>query len=181
VSVHAGGRSFVVLGDQKRQIAECDSDCQFWAWPGTYHVQVGQTEHESETSVRLRVRYRGSYELSVGDQEVRDGGLVLGVVGSVVAVVGTVMLFAGLLSEECTVADGTTGVSDNCGTPPAVYYGLGTLAVGAAMTTAGFALFGTNQTGFRFKSDPVLVPIKASIGPVPMPHGGLGLGATLSF
>jgi hypothetical protein len=179
VSVRAGGRSFIVFGDQQRRIAECDDDCQFWAWPGAYRVRLNQSEHEPETSVRLRVRHGGSYELRVGDQEVRDGGLVLGVLGSVVAVVGTAVLLAGVISEECAASD--SGDTDSCSTSPAVYYGLGTLAVGAAMTTAGFALYGTNQTGFQFRSEPMLVPITASVGPVPLPHGGLGLGATLSF
>jgi hypothetical protein len=180
LSVRAGGRSFIVFDEQQHRVAECDDDCQFWAWPVTYRVQLQRNGREPETSITLRVRHAGSYELSVGDQQVRDGGLALGVVGCVVSVVGVAMMFAGALSEDCT-SDASDGERDNCSTPSVVYYGLGTLAVGAGMSAAGFVLFGTNQTGFRFNSEPVLVPITASVGPVPLRHGGLCLGATLSF
>jgi hypothetical protein len=62
-----------------------------------------------------------------------------------------------------------------------VYYGLVTLAVGAGAAAGGFVLFGTNQTGFHFSDEQPPNPITARVGPVPMPHGGVGLGATLSF
>ena len=178
VSVHAGGRSFIVFGEQKRRVAECDNDCQFWAWPGSYRVELQQTAHEAETSVRLRIRRGGSYELRVGDQEVRDGGLVIGILGSIAAAAGTVILVIAA-SEECSVEQ--SGATNSCNTPSAIYYGLGTLAVGAGMTAGGFVLFATNQTGFQFTSEPLLVPVTARVGPIPLPRGGLGLGATLSF
>jgi hypothetical protein len=49
------------------------------------------------------------------------------------------------------------------------------------MTATGFMLYGTNHTGFRFASEPAPTRIQASVGPVPLPHGGLGVGARLSF
>ena len=182
VSVRAAGRSFIVFGDQQRRIAECDGDCQFWAWPGTYRVRLEKSEHEPESSVRLRIRHSGNYDLKVGNQEVRDGGLLLGVVGSVVSVVGTAILLAGGIETECTRSDTSSGGSQPpCGTPSIVYYGLATLGVGAAMTATGFVLFGTNHTGFGFESEPAPNPITARVGPMPMPQGGLGLGAAITF
>src|SRR6185295_18817005 len=131
VSVRAGSRSFIVFGEEQRRIAECDNDCQFWAWPGTYRVRLKQTEHEPERSVRLRIRRSGSYELSVKDSATRDAGLVLGITGSAVALVGTLLLFAGALEVGCTESNGSTSThTDSCNTPPVVYYGLVTLAVG---------------------------------------------------
>ncbi|HWZ87825.1 MAG TPA: hypothetical protein VNW92_03215, partial [Polyangiaceae bacterium] len=133
VRVAAGKRSFIVFGDKQRRIAECDDDCAFWAWPGTYRVRLTQTEREPETSVRLRIRRSGNYELVVGDSTVRDAGLLLGVTGSAIALVGTVMMFAGALELGCTQDDAATSTqSDSCNTTPSVvYYGLVTFVVGA--------------------------------------------------
>jgi hypothetical protein len=183
VSVRAGSRSFVVFGDEQRRIAECDGDCEFWAWPGAYRVRLNQTEHEPETSVRLRIRHSGNYELSVGDSGTRDAGLALGIGGSALAVAGTVMLFAGALELDCANSPGGTNAADpgSCSTPPVVYYGLLTLGVGLGLGAGGFVLYAENQMGFGFKRELGLSPITARVGPVPMPHGGVGLGATLSF
>jgi len=182
VSLRAHGRSFIVFDDDQRRVAECDDDCEFWAWPGSYRVQLQKNEHEHETSVRLRVRHSGSYTLDPGNEQAADGGLALGVVGSLVAVVGSAVMFAGELSYDCVSEDAAdNGAGGNCKTPPSVYYGLTTLAVGAGMTTVGFVLYGGNHTGFHFESEPVPLRYTARFGPVPLPRGGLGLGATLAF
>ncbi len=181
VSVSAGARSFIVFGDEQRRVAECDGDCQFWAWQGTYRVRLKKTEHEPETSVTLRLRYSGNYTLKLGDSATRDTGLALGILGSVVFVVGTFVTFIGALEFDCAGSDSGGGSPSSCNTPSSVYYGLGTMAVGAGVSATGFVLFGTNGSGFHFSSEPVLLPMSARVGPVPLPGGGLGLGATLSF
>ena len=68
-----------------------------------------------------------------------------------------------------------------CKLPSVVYYGLGTVAVGGGVSALGFVLFGANHTAFHYDREATLVPMAARIGPVPLPHGGLGLGASLSF
>jgi hypothetical protein len=89
VSLQANRRSLIVFGDDQRRIAECNDDCEFWAWPGAYRVRLQKNEHELESSVTLRVRHSGSYALEVGNKGAADGGLALGVVGTLVSVVGT--------------------------------------------------------------------------------------------
>jgi hypothetical protein len=49
------------------------------------------------------------------------------------------------------------------------------------MTTIGFVLYGSNHTSFRFESEPAPPRYTARVGPVAIPHAGLGLGGTLSF
>ena len=181
VSVRAGNRSFIVFGDEQRRIAECDNDCEFWAWPGAYRVRLKRTEHEPERSFRLRISHSGSYELSVKDSATRNAGLVLGITGSAVAFVGTLVLFAAVITSDCSQSDASDRQSNSCSTPPAVYYGLATLAVGGGLAAGGFVVFGANQTGFHFNDEHPPNPISARVGPVPMPHGGAGLGATISF
>lgn len=181
VSVRAGTRSFIVFGDEQRRVAECDEDCQFWAWPGTYRVRLKKTEHEPETSVTLRVRYSGTYTLKVGDSATRDTGLALGVIGSVVFVVGTFVTFIGALQSDCAQSESADGPSSPCNTASSVYYGLGTMVAGAGLSATGFVLFGVNGTGFHYDRDSLLVPMSARVGPVPLPGGGLALGGTLSF
>jgi hypothetical protein len=85
---------------------------------------------QPETSVRLRVRHSGNYTLELGSEQAADGGLALGVVGSLVAVVGTAIMFAGELSYDCVSEDAADNAAGgHCQTPPSVYYGLTTLAV----------------------------------------------------
>jgi hypothetical protein len=180
VRVSAGKRSFVVFGEGQRRIAECDEDCQFWAWPGTYRVRLTQTEHEPERSVRLRIRYSGNYRLELGDSEARGAGLALGIVGSAIAAVGTVMWVAGSAYYNCNSA-AAAGPVAHCDTPSNVYYGLGTFVAGAAVGAAGFVIFGNNGSGFHYFSQPALLPMSARVGLVPLSRGGMGLGATLSF
>jgi len=176
VRVSAGKRSFIVFGEGQRRIAECDEDCQFWAWPGSYRVRLTQTEHEPERSVRLRIRHSGNYLLKLGDSDARGAGLALGIVGSTVAAVGTIMWFVGTAFHDCTY-----GSADHCDTPSIVYYGLGTFVAGAGIGAVGFVIFGNNGSGFHYLGEPAPLPVSARVGLVPLARGGLALGATLSF
>lgn len=181
VRVSAGKRSFIVFGEGQRRVAECDEDCQFWAWPGTYRVRLTQTEQEPERSVRLRIRYSGNYLLRLGDSDARGAGLTLGIVGSTIAAVGSVMWLAGTALNECNSDTTTPNSAGHCGTPSIVYYGLGTFVAGAAIGAVGFVIFGNNGSGFHYFSQPALLPMSARVGLVPLARGGVGLGATLSF
>jgi len=180
VHVSAGKRSFIVFGEAQRRIAECDEDCQFWAWPGTYRVRLTQTEHEPERSVRLRIRYGGNYLLKLGDSDARGAGLALGIVGSTIAAVGSIMWLAGSAFHECSYED-SAGSANHCETPSIVYYGLGTFVAGAGIGAVGFVIFGNNGSGFHYFSEPPPLAMSARVGLVPLSRGGLGLGATLSF
>jgi hypothetical protein len=179
VRVSAGKRSFIVFGEAQRRIAECDEECQFWAWPGTYRVRLTQTEHEPERSVRLRIRYSGNYLLKLGDSDARGAGLTLGIVGSAIAAVGSIMWLAGTF-HECSYTTSASS-ADHCATPSIVYYGLGTFVAGAGIGAVGFVIFGNNGTGFHYFREPAPLAMSARVGLVPLSHSGLGLGATLSF
>jgi hypothetical protein len=177
VNVQINGRSFIVFNGEQRPIADCTEACQFWAWPGSYRVRLTADAAHLERSVRLRLRNPGSYLLELGDDDERNIGLALGITGSTAVFIGALMTFAGLLEEICAGDD--SGESGSCKTPPVVYYGLATMAGGTLLAVPGFVMFGSNIT--RFHYDAVPMPISARVGPVPMPHGGLGLGATISF
>jgi hypothetical protein len=181
VSVDAGERSFIVFGDEERRVAECDGQCQFWALPGTYRVRLVKDAHEEETSVSMHLRNPGSYHLKVGDAGTRNAGLALGITGSSVFVVGALVAFVGVLELGCTYDDATGVSSGSCSTPSSVYYGLAAMGVGAGVASLGFVLFGTNHTGFHYTPAPVPTPFSARLGPVPLAHGGVGLGLTGSF
>jgi hypothetical protein len=135
----------------------------------------------AETSVTLHLRNPGSYSLKVGDVGTRNAGLALGITGSTVFVVGAFVALIGALELGCTYDDSSGVSSGSCGTPSSVYYGLAAMGVGAGVASLGFVLFGTNQTGFHYLPAPVPLPFSARVGPVPLAHGGLGLGVTGSF
>jgi hypothetical protein len=61
------------------------------------------------------------------------------------------------------------------------YYGLATLAAGAGMTTVGSIMFAHNRVHFQHSEDPGPLETSARISVLPMPQGGLGLGATVAF
>jgi hypothetical protein len=89
--------------------------------------------------------------------------------------VGAVLTLVGALEDICIQADENAAP---CPSSPLLYYGLATVGAGAALAVPGFLMFGTNLTRFHYDGAP---PISARVGPVPLPHGGFGLGATLSF
>jgi hypothetical protein len=89
------------------------------------------------------------------------------------------MLFIGALSYDCA-SDANSTSPESCSTPSVVYYGLATFAAGAGMAATGFVLYGTNRTGFHFQTEPAPPRFTARVRPVPLPHGGVGLGTIFS-
>jgi hypothetical protein len=190
VRVHAGDGPFsVVTPNDGQPIAVCDGECGFWAWPGKYNVRLGLDGAPKDGNLSLRIRNPGRYELIPANPTGRNAGMALGLVGPVVSLVGLLFTFAGLLETGCTEATSQSNCSDS--PPPVVYYGLATLAVGAGMTTAGWIVFAHNRTHFQLSDDPrsaksgsdVGGPLgtSARVSVLPMPHGGLGLGAVVAF
>ena len=123
----------------------------------------------------LRVRGPGNYDFVPEDSGPHTAGLVLGITGPVVIGVGTVMILMGAY-DSC--ADEETRP---CSTPPISYYGAATFVAGAAMTAVGWVLYGQNRAHFTFSEGRPWQPTSARLGLLPMPRGGLGFGATVTF
>ncbi len=175
--VSAGQHPFTIsFGRGKRPVADCSKECDFWAWPAKYRVLVHQGEGPADdASVALNVRGPGRYDFVPANGAAQNAGLVLGITGPVIGFVGAVFTAAGLFR---TCSDAAPGESCD-GKPTAFYVGLGVLAVGAGMTAVGWPLYLHNRAHFQ-ASDRPPAP-SARLGVVPLPHGGLGLGATFAF
>jgi hypothetical protein len=181
VRIHAGDRPFSVVTPKDEQpIAVCDGECGFWAWPGNYSVRLQLDGAPKESGLSLRIRKPGRYDLIPADRAARNTGLVLGLVGPVISFVGVLMTVAGVLEAGCTYDTSQDDCHDD-GPAPIAYYGLATLAVGAGMTTAGWIVFAHNRVHFQLSDDPGPLGTSARVSVLPMPHGGLGLGALVAF
>jgi hypothetical protein len=180
VQIRAGDRPFSVLTrNDGEAIAVCEGDCGFWAWPGNYSVRLGLDGAKKESSLSLRIRRPGLYNLVPANPAARNAGMALGLVGPVVGLVGALMAFAGVIDSGC--AEATTQTHCDDGPAPIAYYGLATLAVGAGMTTVGWIVFAHNRVHFQLSDDPGPLATSARVSVQPMPQGGIGLGATLAF
>jgi hypothetical protein len=175
--VSAGQRSFAVFfGRGRHPIADCEKECDFWAWPGKYRVLVRQGEGpHDDASVALRIRHPASYAFIPANGGAQNAGLILGVAGPVIGFVGAVFTAAGAFA---TCSDPPPG--EGCDKPTAFYIGLGALAVGGGMTAVGWPLYIHNRARFEVRDAAPPRPV-ARWGVVPLPHGGLSLGATLAF
>jgi hypothetical protein len=172
------GRSFVVFDGARTRIAECDEACEFEAWPTDYYVQLQRDERHEETGRWVRFAQPGNYTLLLGDESKQNVGLAIGAIGGTVTVVGLLAIFAGMLSDDNCGSSDNAGGSNSCRTSPAEYGGIIAAGVGALGMGIGFGMYATNKTHIDYSAQP---PISARVGPVPLPHGGLGLGATISF
>jgi len=181
VQIHAGDRRFsVITSNPARPIAVCDGDCAFWVWPGNYSVRLRLDGANKDSSLSLRIRRPGRYELIPANRSARNAGLALGVAGPVVAFVGLIMAYVGIMEGQCDDAAPQAACTSN-GPEPVAYYGLATLAAGAGMTTVGWIMFAHNRVHFQHSEDPGPLETSARISVLPMPQGGLGLGATVAF
>jgi len=175
--VSAGQRPFAVFfGRGRVPIADCTGECDFWAWPGKYRVVVRQGEGpHDDASLALRVRRPGSHTFVPAHGGAQNAGLILGVTGPVIGFVGAVFTAAGLFA---TCSDPPPG--ESCDKPAGFYIGLGALALGGGMTAVGWPLYLHNRAHFDFRGRTTAEP-PARLGLVPMPRGGLGLGASFAF
>ena len=179
VRVNAGA-AFTVSVPQGRHmaalhVAECSEACGFWVYPGKYQVLVqGQ---QGDVTTTLRIRGPGNYDFRPEDSAPHTAGLVLGTTGPVVTSVGGVLMLIGVYNG--CAADGPA--IHPCSTPPIVYYGLATFFAGAGMTTAGWIVYAHNRAHFELNEPGSAPPTSARLGLIPMPRGGLGFGATVTF
>jgi len=175
VHVSAGEHPFAVFfGKGKQPIADCVATCDFWAWPEKYRVLVQQGEGPyDDASLALRIRGPGSYAFVPAHGSAQNAGLILGAAGPIIGFAGLAFTAAGLLAS-CDAPPG-----QSCDKPLSLYIGLSGLAVGAAMTAIGWPLYLHNRAYFRVSDSPA--KIAPRVGVVPMPRGGVGLGASLAF
>ncbi|MEP7052156.1 MAG: hypothetical protein ABJB12_17460 [Pseudomonadota bacterium] len=179
VQVNAGAEAFTVSTPHARHataqtVAQCAQACGFWAWPGDYPVSVHLPGHDA--AVTLRVRGPGNYAFVPEDSGPHTAGLVLGIAGPVVTLIGALMVVSGAV-QGCDDANRT----GPCRTPPISYYGAATFFAGAGMTAAGWVLYIHNRAHFQLSALGPPEPASARLGLIPLPRGGLGFGATLSF
>ena len=182
VRIHAGERPFsVVARDDAEPIAVCDGDCGFWAWPGNYSVRLRLAGAATDSSLSLRLRKPGLYDLIPANKAARNTGIALGIAGPVVGFVGLLMTMVGLLEAGCSYDDGAQNGCHNAGPKPIAYYGLATLAAGAGMTTVGWLMFAHNRAHFQLSDGRGPHGASARVTVLPLPQGGLGLGAVVAF
>ena len=176
VRVDAEQRPFAVyFGNGTYPIAECAQSCEFFAWPGTYRIRVRRGDGPNDdATLALRLARPGNYSFVPAQGRLQNAGLLLGVSGPVIGVAGLALTLGGLLSHCDPPAPG-----QSCETPSSLYVGLGAFAVGSAMTTIGWLLYGHHRAHFRYAEAP---PSKAGprVGFVPT-RSGVYLGASLSF
>jgi hypothetical protein len=187
VQLHAGERAYSVTtaGGSRHEpnpvIANCDGDCGFWAWPGSYKLRFPASGDERAKTVNLRILAPGDYTLMPPDVAARNTGLTFGVAGSAVAGVGLILFIAGLFATPCE--DDSKG-NGKCAYSPAIYYGLGTLAVGGGIATSGWLVYAQNRAHFVHRSPLAAATaqsVAARVGLMPLPRGGFGLGAAVAF
>ncbi len=170
--VSAGQHAFAVyFGRGRHPIAACTGDCGFWAWPGKYAVVVDQGDGPHEDArVALHIDGNTSYRFVPANGQTQNAGIVLGVAGPTLGVAG-LLWFLALDLRSCHEPE--------CSTPTATYVSLSMLGLGVAMTAVGWPLYQYNRAHFAAGSA-AAVP-QPQVGVMPMPHGGLGLGAKFDF
>jgi hypothetical protein len=192
VQLHAGDGAYSVIATggprnaPQPVIATCDGDCGFWAWPGPYKLHFAASGDEHAKNLNLRVRAPGDYTFVPANVGMRNTGLTLGIIGPTIAFVGLIVAVVALSQPSCDDDSGNDGNPPrSCATPPGLYYGLETLAVGAGIGTLGWIMFAQNRPRVVYRP---LAPAAATapsmtarVGLVPLSRGGFGLGATVAF
>lgn len=151
----------------------CETNCQIQVVPGEYRIRVRETEFTLAGSRVIRINSPTSILFDPDTRAKRTTGLVLGIAGPVAMLVG-VGLVMGAAPDPHDAGPSKRNDALAIG-------GVGVLAAGAAMTAAGWVMFGTS-----FKPEYELSPVgtgKApafSAGMVPS-SGGMVFAATLAF
>jgi len=182
VAIYSGTGSthlrLVPLGG-KEAVAECVGMCDFSALPGRYTLYTHDASTGDDHQVSLRIKRSSRFQLVQGDDSARDGGLVLGITGSVSVVAGFFMVLPVVFSSMCEDTHCTTS-----GERVTAEVGLGLLLGGIVATPIGFAVFGHNRTKLKLIDES---PYEArSNGPslrlgVIGVNGGVGFGGVGSF
>jgi len=144
-------------------IATCTGNCTMFVYPGNYVFESSETEELRAGKKKLTVYGPTAVDVSPGSKSSRTTGLVLGSVGSAVALVGLAGLYITLMVD--VICD----VGSNCKQPSYTPWLLATLG-GAAAATTGWIMFGT--AGTKINAENYAPAPRVSFGAVPLPGGG---------
>jgi len=164
------GVQYAITTPDGMPIRNCSGDCTVYVYPGSYKLDVSDTEDTRAGKKVIEVYQPTVVNVSPGSKSQRTGGLVMGIVGPVLTVVG---LF-GLMIVALDNIDSNRSTEKSY-TP---YYVM--LFGGLGMTTAGWIMFGT--AGTRIKPERVASNDKPqfAFGAVPT-KGGMLLGGAIAF
>ncbi len=173
------GFSFQILpGGGTRAIAECKTHCEFWVPLGRYVVRVRDLESGERTELRLRIKGSASFSYEEEDPTLHDVGMVLGLFGSLSAVVGAVVLLSNIDTGESPMHQ-SSSTSLNTGAAVGGLMFLG----GAIAAPVGFVMAARSGAALR----PISAESSANrhapsfrFGLVGV-NGGLGLGGGAVF
>jgi hypothetical protein len=167
----------VVDADTDETVAECQGRCLFSTKRGRYTVYTRDAVADTRRQLSVVIEGRSHFVFEEGNDAVRNGGLVLGIVGPAAIVTGFLMMTPALLSGGCHDPDCTTD-----GEQLAARVGLGLLIGGAVATPVGWTVFASNRARLVLRADSStrLAPrLGVSVGGVG--GGGLGLVGSARF
>ena len=183
VSIQAAPATALEVAPSDRSagvVASCTEYCDFWAVPGKYTLYALDHSSGERKRLSLRIKQSSRFELIAGDDEARDTGLVVGIVGSAAAVTGLVLTAVYLLSATCEDSNCTTQTQRDAG-----MVGLGLLLGGAILTPIGWTMYASNRTKLKRIDDRAYRAAETThqvrVGVVGVGLGGLGLGGAITF
>ena len=155
-------------------VARCTEYCDFWALPGKYTVYT-QDSSGKRQDVPLKIKQSSRFNLETGNQSAAAAGLILGISGSVTALVGFLMTLS-VLGDASSPSDSEKSTAS---------VGLGVLLVGALATPIGFVMYGENHTRLTRIDEGSYTPVnpirQVRVGVTGVGLGGLGLAGVASF
>jgi hypothetical protein len=141
---------FTISDDSGRPVAECSGRCRLELVPGTYKVFVHETEDTLAGARKVDITGPTTVRVDPDSTSARSAGLAMGIVGSILLLVGATAVLANSCGHGCDEGEKN-------GSP------LGGLALlgGLVLTPVGWVTFGQS-----FKPD-----IETTTAPGPSPRG----------
>ncbi len=147
-SVHAGTSVALERTDddsdgQGRVVTQCFDDCEAVVDPGSYRLRLVASDGQTIGTKSVRIRKPMSFHVLDTSPRAATTGLVLGIVGAVLAASGLVVFGTAALGSMCE--------AENCGSTPrwVPVYALISIPVGVIATSIGWTMFAQNRRLFR--------------------------------
>lgn len=144
------GRRFDVrTPDEGEVIARCVGHCTLALPQGSYQLRLYDGAGSPDGDTDFRVSGPGSLEVEDANSNVARVGAIMGSVGPVLIVTGSLLLLRSICMEACPNHDSSAT------------WGLATLITGAALTPIGWVIYARNREP-RTKAQPLLMPYAAA-------------------
>jgi hypothetical protein len=156
-------------------LGTCLGNCTFQVPPGSYIVEMRETETSRSGRKKIIVTGPTMVDVSPGSKSKRNTGLVLGSVGAAMFLVGffgTIFVAASNSSKEFDCETGYGECESQTNITPYVL----ALVLGAAGTVTGFVMFGTSST----KVNATAYAPSVSFAPIKYKDGA-GVGLSIAF